>query len=73
MISKYFHRYAGPESQLVVDKWSLGMNHVMSSGASYIVAEIDGAGSGGQGQQRRNQIKNKLGQLEVIDQLEAIQ
>ena len=49
------------------------MNHVMSSGSSYIVAEIDGAGSGGQGQQRRNQIKNKLGQLEVIDQLEAIQ
>lgn len=49
------------------------MNHVMSSGASYIVAEVDGAGSGGQGEHRKNQVKNKLGQLEVIDQLEAIQ
>ena len=67
------HRYSGPESQLVLDRWSMNMNHVMSSGASYIVAEVDGAGSGGQGEHRKNQVKNKLGQLEVIDQLEAIQ
>ena len=67
------HVYSGPGSQLVLDKWKLDFNHVMSSGKSFIVMEVDGAGSGGQGEARKTEIKYKLGQLEVLDQLDAIQ
>ena len=48
------------------------MNHVMASGNSYIVLEIDGAGTGGQGEANKMLVKNKLGQFEVQDQLETI-
>ena len=49
------------------------MNHVMASGKSYIVLEIDGGGTGGHSQERMMEVKYKLGQLEVKDQLEAIE
>ena len=48
------------------------MNHVMSSGKSYIVLEIDGAGTGGQGEANKMEVKRKLGQREVQDQLDTI-
>ena len=67
------YSYGGPGSQLVCDRWKMGMNHVMASGKSYIVLEIDGAGTGGQGEARKMEVKYKLGQLEVQDQLDAIQ
>lgn len=71
-IMAIFCRYGGPGSQLVVDRWKIGMNNVMSSGKSYIVLEIDGAGTGGQGEAKKMEVKYKLGQLEVQDQLDAI-
>ena len=48
------------------------MNHVLASGKSFIVLEIDGAGTGGQGEGNKMAVKGKLGQLEVQDQLDAI-
>ena len=65
-------RYGGPGSQLVIDRWKFDMNHVMASGKSYIVLELDGAGTGGLGEARKMEVKYKLGQLEVKDQLDAI-
>ena len=65
-------RYGGPGSQLVTDQWKFDMNHVMSSGRGYIVVEIDGAGTGGQGEANKMEVKRKLGQREVQDQLDAI-
>ena len=67
------YRYAGPGSQLVNDLWKINMNHVFASGQSYIVVEIDGAGTGGQGEKKKMEVKHQLGQLEVQDQLDAIE
>ena len=47
-------------------------NHVMASGKSYIVLEVDGAGTGGQGEVNKMLLKHKLGQREVQDQLDTI-
>jgi dipeptidyl aminopeptidase/acylaminoacyl peptidase len=63
--------YSGPGSQLVLDDWKMDFNTYMASGLSYLVLEVDGSGSGGQGEEKVTEIKNKLGQLEVQDQLDA--
>lgn len=65
------HVYSGPETQLVVDEWKVDFNTYLSSGLSYVVLEVDASGSGGQGEKKMTEIKNKLGQLEVQDQLDA--
>ena len=54
-----------------MDDWKMDFNTYMASGLSYLVLEIDGSGSGGQGEEKVTEIKNKLGQLEVQDQLDA--
>ncbi len=64
-------RDASPGSQLVIDEWKMDFNTYMSSGLSYVVLEIDGIGSAGQGQEKIMNVMNKLGQLEVQDQLDA--
>lgn len=68
----HFIRYSGPGSQLVLDKWKIDFNTYMSSGLSYVVLEVDGYGSGGQGEAHETIIKNRLGELEAQDQLEAV-
>ncbi len=70
-LSKRFNRYSAPGSQLVVDEWKMDFNTFMSSALSYVVLEVDASGSGGQGQDKVTQVKNKLGQVEVQDQLDA--
>lgn len=67
-----YYSYGGPGSQLVTDLWKFDMNHVLASGKSFIVLEIDGAGTGGQGEANKMMVKYHLGQLEVQDQLDAI-
>merc|ERR1719189_3440537 len=66
------HVYGGPGSQLVINRWKMEFNHVMASGKSYIVLEVDGAGTGGQGEANKMLLKHKLGQREVQDQLDTI-
>ena len=68
-----FTRYSGPGSQLVLDKWKVDFNTYMSSGLSFVVLEVDGNGSGGQGEEHETIIKNRLGELETQDQMAAIQ
>jgi dipeptidyl aminopeptidase/acylaminoacyl peptidase len=70
-LAHYFVSYSGPGSQLVLDEWKMDFNTYMASGLSYLVLEVDGSGSGGQGEEKVTEIKNKLGQLEVQDQLDA--
>ena len=66
-----FFRYSGPGSQLVLDDWKMDFNTYMASGLRYLVLEVDAGGSGGQGEEQVTEIKNKLGQIEVQDQLDA--
>ena len=65
-------RYSGPGSQLILDKWKIDFNTYMSSGLSYVVLEVDGYGSGGQGEAHETIVKNRLGELEIQDQFTAI-
>lgn len=63
--------YGGPGSQLVTERWRLDWNSYLASNKDYIVAQIDGRGSGGQGYQLLHEVYYHLGSVEVADQLEV--
>lgn len=58
-----------PGSQLVSEKFEVDWNWYACSQKAMIVAQIDARGSGFQGELLRNQIKSKLGTVEIEDQL----
>ena len=71
------YQYSGPGSQQVIDSWNIGS---MGNGAmfdyylgqhGYIVACIDGRGTGGRGADFEKCTYLKLGELEAKDQVEA--
>jgi len=64
-------RAGRPRSQLVIDTWKMDFLTYLSSGLSFIVLEIDGCGSGGQGENKVAEVKDKLGKMDVKDQLDA--
>ncbi|XP_064553883.1 uncharacterized protein Dpp10 isoform X2 [Drosophila montana] len=65
------HVYSGPGSQLVTDRWHVDWNTYLSGSKDYIVIEIDGRGSAGQGYQLLHEVYKRLGSVEVSDQLEV--
>ncbi|KAI8121048.1 hypothetical protein FF38_12632 [Lucilia cuprina] len=65
------HVYSGPGTQLVTDKWHVDWNTYLSGNKDYIVIEIDGRGSSGQGYQLLHEVYKRLGTVEVSDQLEV--
>lgn len=73
-ITKYpmvVHVYSGPGSQLVTDKWKIDWNTYLAGTKDYIVTQIDGRGSSGQGYQLLHEVYRRLGTIEVSDQLEV--
>lgn len=73
-ITKYpmvVHVYSGPGTQLVTEKWSVDWNTYLAGAKDYIVTEIDGRGSSGQGYQLLHEVYRRLGTVEVSDQLEV--
>ncbi len=52
--------------------WKLDFNTYMSSALGYVVLEIDGAGSSGQGQTLMGAVRRRLGHWEVKDQIAAV-
>lgn len=58
-----------PGSQLVSEKFEVDWNWYACSQKAMIVAQIDARGSGFQGELLRNQVKSKLGTVEIEDQL----
>lgn len=62
-------RDAAPGSQLVSEKFEVDWNWYLCSQKSMLVAQIDARGSGFQGELLRSQIKNKLGTVEIEDQI----
>ncbi|CAL8070492.1 unnamed protein product [Orchesella dallaii] len=66
------HVDGGPGTQLVSEKWGLSWASYLASKNNYIVAEIDGRGTGFQGESIRGALYKTLGKLEVTDQLEVI-
>ncbi|XP_034669414.1 uncharacterized protein LOC117902264 isoform X1 [Drosophila subobscura] len=65
------HVYSGPGTQLVTDRWHVDWNTYLSGSKDYIVVEIDGRGSAGQGYQLLHEVYKRLGSVEVSDQLEV--
>ena len=63
--------YAGPDTQEVTYKFSLGWGAYLASTHNIIYATIDGRGSSGRGDAWRHQVYRNLGTVEVQDQLEA--
>ncbi|KAH8373231.1 hypothetical protein KR009_008032 [Drosophila setifemur] len=66
------HVDASPGSQLVTERFHVDWNWYLASQRSFIVAQIDGRGSGFQGELLRTQVHGKLGTVEVEDQLGVI-
>lgn len=65
------HVYSGPGSQLVTEKFKIDWNTYLAGTKDYIVAQIDGRGSSGQGYQLLHEVYRRLGTVEVSDQLEV--
>lgn len=63
--------YGGPGSQLVTEKWRIDWNTYLAGHKDFIIAQIDGRGTGGQGHQLLHKVYYKLGSVEVADQLEV--
>lgn len=62
-------RDGSPGSQLVNQRFDVTWNWYLCSQREFVVAQIDGRGSGFQGEEMRAQVYGKLGKLEVEDQL----
>lgn len=62
------YQYNGPDSQEVLNKWKMdGLFYIASQG--YIVAAVDGRGTGNRSRAWANSVYCKLGELETADQL----
>lgn len=61
-----------PGSQTVSCEWKLSWAWYLASTRNYIVAHIDARGSGFQGERMRREIQNRIGSIEVQDQLAVV-
>lgn len=62
------YQYNGPDSQLVLNAWKMdGVYYVASQG--YVVAMVDGRGTGNRSRKWANAVYRNLGQLETADQI----
>ncbi len=69
-----FYVYGGPGSQTVTKSFSSGqraMWHKYIAEQGYIVISVDNRGTGARGRDFEKQIYKKLGQYEVVDQIDA--
>lgn len=61
--------YAGPGSYAGSDEWKYGYNTYLTTGRSYIYAQINGRGSGNRGDKLLHTLYRKMGTVEVEDQI----
>ncbi|KAI8144625.1 dipeptidyl peptidase IV N-terminal region-domain-containing protein [Fennellomyces sp. T-0311] len=66
-----FHVYGGPGSQTVSYQFDLGWHTFLASKLRYIIVTVDGRGTGYRGREYRTCVRKRLGELEVIDQVNA--
>lgn len=71
-LSTYFsHSYSAPGTQLITQRWQIDWNTYLAGAKDFIVCEIDGRGSSGQGYRLLYEVYRRLGTVEVSDQLEV--
>lgn len=63
-------QYSGPGSQQVTDSWGIGWEDVLVQNG-YVVACVDGRGTGYRGEEFKKCTYRNLGKLEVEDQISA--
>jgi dipeptidyl-peptidase-4 len=63
-------QYSGPNSQEVLDKWSVGWEYFLAT-KGYVVACVDGRGTGARGEDFRKITYQQNGILEAKDQVET--
>lgn len=63
-------QYSGPGSQQVLNKWTLDWENYFAT-QGYIIACVDGRGTGGRGKKFESIVYMNLGKYESIDQLAA--
>ncbi len=63
-------QYSGPNSQQVLDKWSIDWEYYLAT-KGYVVVCVDGRGTGARGADFRKCTYGKLGTLETKDQVET--
>jgi dipeptidyl-peptidase-4 len=61
-------QYSGPNSQQVLDNFSIGWEQVLA-GEGFVVACVDGRGTGARGEEFRKVTYLQLGKYETIDQI----
>ncbi|XP_033990443.1 inactive dipeptidyl peptidase 10-like [Trematomus bernacchii] len=64
---------SAPGGQAVSERFSLGWDSVLVSSDSVIVARLDGRGSGFQGQRVLHEVHQRLGTVDVQDQITALE
>jgi dipeptidyl-peptidase-4 len=69
----FMYQYSGPGSQEVNNKWNTSNDYwfMMLAQQGYIVACVDGRGTGFKGAAFKKCTQNQLGKLEVEDQIDA--
>lgn len=63
-------QYSGPGSQSVLDSWSMDWEYFFAN-SGFIVACVDGRGTGGRGSAFMTAVYKDLGHYETIDQINA--
>ena len=63
-------QYSGPNSQQVLDSWKIDWEYYLAT-QNYVVACVDGRGTGARGAEFRKSTYEKLGILETKDQIET--
>ena len=63
-------QYSGPGSQQAADRWTIGWEDVLVQ-QGYIVACVDGRGTGFRGEEFMKCTYGELGKYETVDQIEA--
>ena len=64
------YQYSGPDSQSAINRWGFGWNELLAQ-KGYIIACVDGRGTGARGEEFRKMTYLQLGKYETIDQIEA--
>lgn len=67
----FFYAYGGPNSQQVLQVFSIGFNEVIASQLDAIVVVVDGRGTGFKGKDFRSLVRDNLGNYEAQDQIAA--
>ena len=67
----FFYAYGGPNSQQVIQSFSVSFNEVVASQLGAIVVVVDGRGTGFRGREFRSIVRDNLGYVEAQDQISA--